>query len=70
METVHDWPSCGLAQHVFCIVLVKQTFEICFTAVSNYKYEGDMFVMKTTGSLSHRDLSANYKQDVTLRGFG
>nr|XP_005012961.3 LOW QUALITY PROTEIN: apolipoprotein B-100 [Anas platyrhynchos] len=44
--------------------------EYDLNAVSNYKYEGDMFVMKTTGSLSHRDLSANYKQDVTLRGFG
>lgn len=44
------------------------TFEIFFIVVSNYKYEEGKFLMKTTGSFSHRDMSANYKEDLTLSG--
>lgn len=45
------------------------TSEICFTVVSNCKYEEDKFVMKTTGSFAHRDLSANYVEDLAVQGF-
>lgn len=45
-------------------------FEIFFTVVSNYKYNEGVFVVTTTGSFSHRDLSANYKENLTLSGFG
>ncbi|XP_009962660.3 apolipoprotein B-100 [Tyto alba] len=45
-----------------------QFLEYDLNVVSNYKYEEGMFVMKTTGSFSHRDLSANYKEDLTLSG--
>ncbi|NWU63349.1 APOB protein, partial [Pterocles burchelli] len=45
-----------------------QFLEYDLNVVSNYKYEEGMFVMKTTGSFSHRDLSANYKEDLTVSG--
>ncbi|KFQ29108.1 Apolipoprotein B-100, partial [Merops nubicus] len=45
-----------------------QFLEYDLNVVSNYKYEEDMFVMKTTGSFSHRDMSANYKEVLTLSG--
>ncbi|NXY41420.1 APOB protein, partial [Ceuthmochares aereus] len=47
-----------------------QFLEYDLNVVSNYKYEEGMFVMKTTGSFSHRDLSANYKEDLALSDFG
>ncbi|OXB84376.1 UNVERIFIED_CONTAM: hypothetical protein H355_010803, partial [Colinus virginianus] len=47
-----------------------QFLEYDLNAVSNYKYEEDKFVMKTTGSFAHRDLSANFKEDLTVQGFG
>ncbi|NXC43088.1 APOB protein, partial [Penelope pileata] len=47
-----------------------QFLEYDLNAVSNYKYEGDKFVVKTTGSFSHRDFSANYKEDLTVQAFG
>ncbi|NXF47886.1 APOB protein, partial [Oceanites oceanicus] len=45
-----------------------QFLEYDLNVVSNYKYEEGMFVMKTTGSFSHRDMSANYKEDLTVSG--
>ncbi|NWS70238.1 APOB protein, partial [Crotophaga sulcirostris] len=45
-----------------------QFLEYDLNVVSNYKYEEGMFVLKTTGSFSHRDMSANYKEDVVLSG--
>ncbi|NXX23717.1 APOB protein, partial [Podargus strigoides] len=45
-----------------------QFLEYDLNVVSNYKYEEGMFVMKTTGSFSHRDLSANYKEVITVSG--
>ncbi|NXG65275.1 APOB protein, partial [Hemiprocne comata] len=45
-----------------------QFLEYDLNVVSNYKYEEGMFVMKTTGSFSHRDLSANYKEDLIVSG--
>ncbi|NXL48870.1 APOB protein, partial [Podilymbus podiceps] len=45
-----------------------QFLEYDLNVVSNYKYEDGMFVMKTTGSFSHRDMSANYKEDLTVSG--
>lgn len=51
-------------------LLVMHIFEIFFTVVSNYKYNEGVFVVTTTGSFSHRDLSANYKENLTLSGFG
>ncbi|NXT37091.1 APOB protein, partial [Pelecanoides urinatrix] len=45
-----------------------QFLEYDLNVVSNYKYEEGMFVMKTRGSFSHRDMSANYKEDLTLSG--
>ncbi|NXJ45697.1 APOB protein, partial [Spizaetus tyrannus] len=45
-----------------------QFLEYDLNVVSNYKYEEGMFVMKTTGSFSHRDMSANYKEDLTVLG--
>ncbi|KAF1512233.1 hypothetical protein FQV20_0000798, partial [Eudyptula albosignata] len=45
-----------------------QFLEYELNVVSNYKYEEGMFVMKTTGSFSHRDMSANYKEDLTVSG--
>ncbi|NXH10481.1 APOB protein, partial [Bucco capensis] len=45
-----------------------QFLEYDLNVVSNYKYEEGMFVMKTTGSFSHRDMSANYKEDLTIAG--
>uniref|UniRef100_A0A8C8AKF6 Apolipoprotein B n=1 Tax=Otus sunia TaxID=257818 RepID=A0A8C8AKF6_9STRI len=45
-----------------------QFLEYDLSVVSNYKYEEGMFVMKTIGSFSHRDMSANYKEDLTLSG--
>ncbi|CAM9969728.1 unnamed protein product [Bubo scandiacus] len=45
-----------------------QFLEYDLSVVSNYKYEEGMFVMKTIGSFSHRDMSANYKDDLTLSG--
>ncbi|OPJ73626.1 apolipoprotein B-100 [Patagioenas fasciata monilis] len=45
-----------------------QFLEYDLSAVSNYKYEEGVFVMKSTGSFSHRDMSANYKEDLTLSG--
>ncbi|XP_050172384.1 apolipoprotein B-100 [Myiozetetes cayanensis] len=47
-----------------------QFLEYDLNVVSNYKYEEDMLVMKTTGSFSHRDMSANYEEDFTLSGTG
>ncbi|NXX74093.1 APOB protein, partial [Urocolius indicus] len=46
-----------------------QFLEYDLNVVSNYKYEEGMFVVKTTGSFSHRDMSANYKEDLTVSGF-
>ncbi|XP_063186625.1 apolipoprotein B-100 [Chroicocephalus ridibundus] len=45
-----------------------QFLEYDLNVVSNYKYEEGIFVMKTTGSFSHRDMSANYKEDLTVSG--
>nr|XP_013807509.1 PREDICTED: apolipoprotein B-100 [Apteryx mantelli mantelli] len=45
-----------------------QFLEYDLSVVSNYKYEGGMFVVKTVGSFSHRDMSVNYKEDLTARG--
>ncbi|XP_064304195.1 apolipoprotein B-100 isoform X1 [Phalacrocorax carbo] len=45
-----------------------QFLEYDLNVVSNYKYEEGMLVMKTTGSFSHRDMSANYKEDLTISG--
>ncbi|NXI93480.1 APOB protein, partial [Psophia crepitans] len=45
-----------------------QFLEYDLNVVSNYKYEEGMFVMKTTGSFSHRDMSANYKEDLIISG--
>ncbi|KFP80367.1 Apolipoprotein B-100, partial [Apaloderma vittatum] len=45
-----------------------QFLEYDLNVVSNYKYEEGMFIVKTIGSFSHRDLSANYKEDLTLSG--
>ncbi|KAK4824804.1 hypothetical protein QYF61_019472 [Mycteria americana] len=45
-----------------------QFLEYDLNVVSNYKYDKGMFVMKTTGSFSHRDMSANYKEDLTVSG--
>ncbi|XP_030302864.1 apolipoprotein B-100 isoform X1 [Calypte anna] len=45
-----------------------QFLEYDLNVVSNYKYEEGMFVMKTTGSFSHRDMSATYKEDLTVSG--
>ncbi|NXX46122.1 APOB protein, partial [Tricholaema leucomelas] len=45
-----------------------QFLEYDLNVVSNYKYEEGKFLMKTTGSFSHRDMSANYKEDLTLSG--
>ncbi|XP_051468946.1 apolipoprotein B-100 [Apus apus] len=45
-----------------------QFLEYDLNVVSNYKYEEGTFVMKTTGSFSHRDLSANYKEDLIISG--
>uniref|UniRef100_A0A8C4UFU3 Apolipoprotein B n=1 Tax=Falco tinnunculus TaxID=100819 RepID=A0A8C4UFU3_FALTI len=45
-----------------------QFLEYDLNVVSNYKYEEGMFVMKTTGSFSHRDMSANFKEDLTISG--
>ncbi|KFP19101.1 Apolipoprotein B-100, partial [Egretta garzetta] len=45
-----------------------QFLEYDLNVVSNYKYEDGLFVMKTTGSFSHRDMSANYKEDLTISG--
>ncbi|NWR73268.1 APOB protein, partial [Centropus unirufus] len=47
-----------------------QFLEYDLNVVSNYKYEEGTFVMKTTGSFSHRDMSANYKEDLTISGIG
>ncbi|NXU55395.1 APOB protein, partial [Turnix velox] len=45
-----------------------QFLEYDLNVVSNYKFEDGNFVMKTTGSFSHRDMSANYKEDLTVSG--
>ncbi|XP_068793169.1 apolipoprotein B-100 [Struthio camelus] len=45
-----------------------QFLEYDLSVVSNYKYEGGMLVMKTVGSFSHRDMSVNYKEDLTAQG--
>ncbi|KAM9016496.1 LOW QUALITY PROTEIN: apolipoprotein B-100 [Ara ararauna] len=45
-----------------------QFLEYDLNVASNYKYEEGVFVMKTTGSFSHRDMSANYKEDLTVSG--
>ncbi|XP_010134723.1 PREDICTED: apolipoprotein B-100 [Buceros rhinoceros silvestris] len=45
-----------------------QFLEYDLNVVSNYKYEEGVFVVKTTGSFSHRDMSANYKEDLTISG--
>ncbi|XP_027497010.1 apolipoprotein B-100 [Corapipo altera] len=47
-----------------------QFLEYDLNVVSNYKYEEDMLVVKTTGSFSHRDMSANYQEDFTLSEIG
>uniref|UniRef100_A0A8C5T7J0 Apolipoprotein B n=1 Tax=Malurus cyaneus samueli TaxID=2593467 RepID=A0A8C5T7J0_9PASS len=45
-----------------------QFLEYDLSVVSNFEYKENVFVMKTTGSFSHRDLSANYKEVLTLSG--
>ncbi|NXF85617.1 APOB protein, partial [Eubucco bourcierii] len=45
-----------------------QFLEYDLNVVSNYKYEEGKFIVKTTGSFSHRDMSANYKEDLILSG--
>ncbi|NWH61262.1 APOB protein, partial [Geococcyx californianus] len=45
-----------------------QFLEYDLNVVSNYKYEEGMLVTKTIGSFSHRDMSANYKEDFILSG--
>ncbi|XP_059324975.1 LOW QUALITY PROTEIN: apolipoprotein B-100 [Ammospiza nelsoni] len=46
-----------------------QFLEYDLNVVSNYEYKEGVFVMKTTGSFSHRDLSANYQENLTISGF-
>uniref|UniRef100_A0A803V2A8 Apolipoprotein B n=1 Tax=Ficedula albicollis TaxID=59894 RepID=A0A803V2A8_FICAL len=43
-----------------------QFLEYDLNVVSNYEYKEGVFVVKTTGSFSHRDLSANYNENLTL----
>ncbi|NWJ03200.1 APOB protein, partial [Crypturellus undulatus] len=45
-----------------------QFLEYDLSVITNYKYEGDVFVMKTVGSFSHRDMSVTYKEEFTARG--
>ncbi|NXO02173.1 APOB protein, partial [Rhinopomastus cyanomelas] len=45
-----------------------QFLEYDLNVVSNYKYEEGKFVVKTAGSFSHRDMSANYKEDLIVSG--
>ncbi|XP_039916301.1 apolipoprotein B-100 [Hirundo rustica] len=47
-----------------------QFLEYDLNVVSNYKYKEGVFIVETTGSFSHRDLSANYKENLTISGFG
>lgn len=53
---------------LFAGKFLKYTAEIFFTVDSHYKYEEGVLIMKTTGSFSHRDMSANYKEDLTVSG--
>uniref|UniRef100_A0A674GQ32 Apolipoprotein B n=1 Tax=Taeniopygia guttata TaxID=59729 RepID=A0A674GQ32_TAEGU len=45
-----------------------QFLEYDLNVVSNYEYKEGVFVMKITGSFSHRDLSANYQENLTISG--
>ncbi|KYO48892.1 apolipoprotein B-100 [Alligator mississippiensis] len=45
-----------------------QFLEYDLDAVSTYRYEGEVFAVKTVSSFSHPDLSAEYKGDFTMRG--
>uniref|UniRef100_A0A8C0ZCU9 Apolipoprotein B n=1 Tax=Cyanistes caeruleus TaxID=156563 RepID=A0A8C0ZCU9_CYACU len=47
-----------------------QFLEYDLNVVSNYEYKEGVFIVKTTGSFSHRDMSANYKENLTISGFG
>ncbi|KAL2306922.1 hypothetical protein Nmel_004869, partial [Mimus melanotis] len=47
-----------------------QFLEYDLNVVSNYEYRDGMLLVKITGSFSHRDLSANYNENLTLSGFG
>ncbi|KAF4801137.1 Apolipoprotein B-100 [Turdus rufiventris] len=46
-----------------------QFLEYDLNVVSNYEYKEGVLVLKTTGSFSHRDLSANYNENLTISGF-
>ncbi|CAM4646048.1 unnamed protein product [Lepidochelys kempii] len=46
-----------------------QFLEYDLEAVATTRYEGDVFVTKATGSFSHRDMSVEYKEDLTMQGF-
>ncbi|XP_006034447.2 apolipoprotein B-100, partial [Alligator sinensis] len=45
-----------------------QFLEYDLDAVSTYRYEGEVFAVKTVSSFSHPDLSAEYKGDFTMQG--
>ncbi|XP_074847429.1 apolipoprotein B-100 [Carettochelys insculpta] len=46
-----------------------QFLEYDLEAASSYKKEGGMFVSKSTFGFSHRDMSVDYKSDMTMQGF-